>query len=48
MATGTGFRGGTNNTTYDLVDGWNGYAWDGAYSNIMYNAFDIERKSKGK
>jgi hypothetical protein len=24
MATGTAFRGGTNNTTYDLVDGWNG------------------------
>jgi hypothetical protein len=23
----TPFRGGTNNATYDLVDGWNGFAW---------------------
>jgi hypothetical protein len=30
MAAGTAFRGGTNNTTYDLVDGWNGFAWGAA------------------
>jgi hypothetical protein len=29
MATPTPFRGGTN-TTYDLVDGWNGFAWGAA------------------
>jgi hypothetical protein len=31
MATPTPFRGGTNNTTYDLVDGWGFFAWGAAY-----------------
>lgn len=48
MATPTGFAGGINNTTYSLVDGWNGFIWDYAYKNVMYNAVDIEKKSKGK
>ncbi|MDR7372260.1 RagB/SusD family nutrient uptake outer membrane protein [Flavobacterium aquidurense] len=48
MATPTGFAGGINNTTYALVDNWNVYGWDYAYSNVMFNAFDIANKSKGK
>ncbi|QZK90043.1 SusD/RagB family nutrient-binding outer membrane lipoprotein [Flavobacterium sp. CHNK8] len=48
MATGTAFRGGTNNTTYDLVDGWNGFAWGAAYGDVMYNAYSVEQKAKGK
>ncbi|MBC5838043.1 RagB/SusD family nutrient uptake outer membrane protein [Flavobacterium muglaense] len=48
MATGTAFRGGTNNTTYDLVDGWNGFAWGAAYGDVMSNAYEIEQKAKGK
>ena len=48
MATGTAFRGGTNNTTYDLVDGWNGFAWASGYGDVMYNAYSIEQKAKGK
>ncbi|MCD9576605.1 RagB/SusD family nutrient uptake outer membrane protein [Flavobacterium soyae] len=48
MATPTGFAGGINNTTYSLVDGWNGFIWDYAYSNVMFNAYDIAQKSKGK
>lgn len=48
MATPTGFEGGINNTTYKLMDNWNGYTWDYAYSNVMYNAYDIAQKSKGK
>ena len=48
MSTPTGFAGGINNTTYSLVDGWNGFIWDYAYSNVMFNAYDIAQKSKGK
>ncbi|WP_316633771.1 RagB/SusD family nutrient uptake outer membrane protein [uncultured Flavobacterium sp.] len=48
MATPTGFAGGINNTTYSLVDGWNVFNWDYAYKYVMFNAFDIANKSKGK
>lgn len=48
MATPTGFRGGVNNTTYDLVDGWNDAIWTNAYPNVMFNAWDIANKAKGK
>jgi hypothetical protein len=48
MATPTGFRGGLNNTTYDLTDGWNVAIWDIAYPNVMFNCWDIANKSKGK
>lgn len=48
MATPTGFIGGINNTTYSLVDGWNGFIWDYGYKNVMFNAYDIANKSKGK
>ncbi|MEN2402189.1 RagB/SusD family nutrient uptake outer membrane protein [Flavobacterium sp. MC2016-06] len=48
MATPTGFAGGINNTTYSLVDGWNVYNWDYAYKYVMFNAYDIANKSKGK
>ena len=39
MATPTPFRGGTNNTTYDLVDGWNGFAWENTISFMPYLLF---------
>ncbi|MXO07241.1 RagB/SusD family nutrient uptake outer membrane protein [Flavobacterium sp. HBTb2-11-1] len=48
MSTPTGFAGGINNTTYSLVDGWNGFIWDYGYKNVMFNAYDIANKSKGK
>lgn len=48
MATPTGFRGGSNNTTYNLIDGWNDAIWTNAYPNVMFNAYDIANKSKGK
>jgi hypothetical protein len=48
MATPTPFRGGTNNTTYDLVDGWNGFAWSAGYSTVMANALKVEQRAKGK
>ena len=48
MATPTGFRGGSNNSTYDLVDGWNGFVWDLAYQNAMSSALKVEQRAKGK
>ncbi|OXA80274.1 Susd and RagB outer membrane lipoprotein [Flavobacterium aquidurense] len=48
MASPTPFAGGINNTTYSLVDNWNGVSWETAYKTIMYNANDIANKSKGK
>jgi hypothetical protein len=48
MAIPTAFRGGTNNTTYDLVDGWNGAAWGTAYGDVMFNTYNVEKKAKGK
>ncbi|MFH6996016.1 RagB/SusD family nutrient uptake outer membrane protein [Flavobacterium sp. FlaQc-48] len=48
MASPTPFAGGLNNTTYSLVDNWNGVCWETAYKTIMYNANDIANKSKGK
>jgi hypothetical protein len=46
MAAGTAFRGGTNNTTYDLVDGWNGFAWGAAVCDV--NAMPIQWSKKRK
>lgn len=48
MATPTPFAGGVNNTTYSLVDGWNGFIWDYAYRNVMFNAYDIANKTKDR
>jgi Susd and RagB outer membrane lipoprotein len=48
MATPTPFRGGSNNSTYDLVDGWNGFVWDLAYQNAMASALKVEQRAKGK
>ena len=48
MSTPTPFRGGTNNTTLDLVDGWNGFAWGAGYGDVMANALKIEQRAKGK
>ncbi|MVO09360.1 SusD/RagB family nutrient-binding outer membrane lipoprotein [Flavobacterium sp. TP390] len=48
MATPTPFAGNINNTTYSLVNGWNGFIWDYAYRNVMYNAYYIANNSKDK
>ena len=46
MATPTPFAGNINNTTYSLVNGWNGFIWDYAYRNVMFNAYYIANNSK--
>src|SRR5258708_2329373 len=38
MMTPTPFIGNVNNTTYALVDGWNGTPWSFAYLNVMVPA----------
>jgi hypothetical protein len=48
MATPTPFAGGSNNSTYNLVDGWNGFIWSLGYTDVMANAYKIELNSKGK
>lgn len=46
MATPTGFAGGSNNSTYNLIDGWNDFAWAPTYKNIMAFTDAIEKKTK--
>jgi hypothetical protein len=48
MATGTAFASGSNNTTYNLIDGWNGFAWGSAYSDVMANVYKVEQLTKEK
>ncbi len=40
------FVAGANNTTYNLVSGWNDFIWSVPYSNVMNNAKTIEDKTK--
>ncbi|GAA3747170.1 MULTISPECIES: RagB/SusD family nutrient uptake outer membrane protein [Flavobacterium] len=48
MATPNPFGSNNNNMTYNLVNGWNGRAWDDAYTNVMANALKIEHETKTK
>jgi hypothetical protein len=46
MMTPTPFIGNSNNTTYDLVDGWNGTPWSTAYDQVMAPMADVQKKAK--
>jgi hypothetical protein len=48
MGTPTGFAGGSNNSNYNYVDGWNGFIWSLGYTDVMANALKVEREAKGK
>jgi len=48
MATPNPFGSNNNNMTYNLINGWNGRAWDDAYTNVMANALKIEHETKTK
>ncbi|UTN03659.1 SusD/RagB family nutrient-binding outer membrane lipoprotein [Flavobacterium bizetiae] len=48
MATPNPFNTNNNNMTYNLVNGWNGRAWDDAYTFVMANALKIEHETKTK
>ena len=43
MMTPTPFASNINNTTYALVDGWNGSAWDYTYSYMMPGVLEVEK-----
>jgi len=40
------FVAGANNTTYNLVSGWNGFIWSVPYSNVMNNVKSISDLTK--
>ncbi len=42
------FIAGANNTTYNLVPGWNNFIWAIPYKNIMNNIHKIEQKTEGQ
>ena len=46
MMTPTPFIGNSNNTTYDLVDSWNGTPWSTAYNQVMAPMADVQQKAK--
>jgi hypothetical protein len=48
MATGTPFAGGSNNTTYNLIDGWNGFPWAISYDSEFSNYLVVKKFAKGK
>jgi hypothetical protein len=48
MGTPTAFEGNRNNSTYVLLDGWNGAEWVQKYQREMVNAYNLERLTKEK
>ncbi|MCV9928898.1 SusD/RagB family nutrient-binding outer membrane lipoprotein [Flavobacterium sp. LS1R49] len=48
MATSNPFNTNNNNMTYNLVNGWNGRAWEDAYTFVMSNALKIKQATKDK
>lgn len=41
----TPFAGNSNNMNYNLVDGWNTWAWTPTYQNVMAPALSVEQKA---
>ncbi|WP_269222705.1 SusD/RagB family nutrient-binding outer membrane lipoprotein [Flavobacterium sp. IMCC34518] len=48
MGTPHDFAGNSNNSTYALVDGWNGAEWVQKYQKEMVNAYNLEKLTKDK
>lgn len=48
MATPTPFAANSNNSHYNLINGWNSYAWNLYYQNILPNTLSIAYGSKDK
>ena len=42
----TPFAGNSNNMNYNLVDGWNTWAWNPGYNDVMSSIAFVERKAK--
>jgi len=41
----TPFAGNSNNVTYNLIDGWNGFPWSIAYNDVMAPLLAIEKNA---
>ncbi len=48
MGTPHDFEGNANNSTYALLDGWNGAEWVQKYQKEMVNAYNLEKLTKEK
>jgi hypothetical protein len=49
MATPTPFKGAAgDNSNYNYVNGWNGFVWDLAYTDVMANSYKLQNLTKGK
>ena len=48
MGTPHDFEGNFNNSTYVLLDGWNGAEWVQKYQREMVNAYNLEKLTKEK
>jgi hypothetical protein len=48
MATPTPFAGGSNNSNYNYINGWNNFIWTLGYSDVMANALKVKRETKDK
>jgi hypothetical protein len=49
MATPTPFKGAAgDNSNYNYVNGWNGFIWDLAYTDVMSSSYKLEGLTKGK
>lgn len=45
MTPPTPFAGDSNNTHYNLIDGWNQFPWTIAYTGVMANAWKVEGRA---
>ena len=45
MASGTAFNGGTNNTTYFMMDGWNGFVASTPYDYVLNPWLDVRKET---
>lgn len=47
MGTGTAFNGGKNNTTYFMMDGWNGFVASTSYDYVLNPWLDVKKETFG-
>jgi hypothetical protein len=48
MATGTAFNSGSNNTTYFMMDGWNGFVASTPYDFVLNPWLDVKKETLDK
>jgi hypothetical protein len=48
MATGSAFNGGSNNNTYHMMDGWNGFVASTPYDYVLNPWLDVKKETMDK